>query len=150
VTPVFTGQHSDVALHGWVEFPGFGRAKFSDGTLVVFEPESDRSIERDQPPSTGIQSSSASALEDTIDLADSGPAEYLRRFFLELENLKSWLNCDVLHAIGFRDGKLYVVMSVGYFRERVYVQDLDRDPASAAQDAFLQWRTTPQVGELIE
>jgi hypothetical protein len=26
MTPVFTGRRSDVALHGWVEFPGFGRA----------------------------------------------------------------------------------------------------------------------------
>jgi hypothetical protein len=27
MTPVFTGQRSDVALHGWLEFPDFGRAK---------------------------------------------------------------------------------------------------------------------------
>src|ERR1035437_8753442 len=38
MTPVFTGRRSDVALHGWVEFPGFGRAKFTDGTMVAFEP----------------------------------------------------------------------------------------------------------------
>ena len=62
MTPVFTGQRSDVALHGWLEFPGFGRAKFTDGTLVGFEPESDQSLERNQPPTTGIQSSSVPAL----------------------------------------------------------------------------------------
>ena len=38
MTPVFTGRRSDVALHGWVEFPRFGRAKFTDGTMVGFEP----------------------------------------------------------------------------------------------------------------
>lgn len=43
MTEVFTGKRSDVALHGWVEFPGFGRAKFTDGTMVAFESESDRS-----------------------------------------------------------------------------------------------------------
>lgn len=43
LTPVFTGKRSDVAQHGWVEFPGFGRAKFIDGTMTAFESESDRS-----------------------------------------------------------------------------------------------------------
>jgi len=41
-------------------------------------------------------------------------------------------------------------MSVGDFRERVYVQDLDQDPVSAAQDVFLLWQTTPRVDEEIE
>jgi len=43
MTPVFTGKRSDVALHGWVEFAGFGRAKFTDGTMTAFESESDQS-----------------------------------------------------------------------------------------------------------
>ena len=43
MTPVFTGRRSDVTLHGWVEFPGFGRAKFTDGTMVAFEPASEPS-----------------------------------------------------------------------------------------------------------
>jgi len=148
MTPVFTGHRTDVAPHGWVQFPGFGRAKFTDGTLVAFEPE--LLLERNQPPSTGIQSSSPSALEDTIIMAGGGPAEYLRCFFSELERLKRRSSCDVSHAIGFRDGKLHVLMSIGDFRERVYVQDLDQDPTSAAQDVFLQWKTTPRVDEQIE
>jgi len=41
MTPVFTGRRSDVDLHGWIEFPGFGRAKFTDGTMVAFEPASE-------------------------------------------------------------------------------------------------------------
>lgn len=143
MTPVFTGQRSDVGLHGWVEFPGFGRAKFADGTLVAFEPELDQSLERNQPPATGIQSSSVPALASRIDVAGGGPAEYLRCFFFELERLKRRSSCDLSHAIGFRDGKLHVLMSIGDVRERVYVQDLDQDPASAAQDAFLLWRRRP-------
>jgi len=148
--PVFTGQRSDVTLHGWLEFPGFGRAKFTDGTLVGFEPESDQSLERNQPPATGIQSSSDPALASTIDVAGGGPAEYLRCFFFELERLKRRSSCDLSHAIGFRDGKLHVLMSIGDVRERVYVQDLDQDPASAAQDVFLLWRTTPRLDKEIE
>ena len=149
MTPVFTGKRSDVALHGWVEFPGFGRAKFTDGTLVAFEPELDQALERKQPPSTGIQSNSA-ALESTIIMAGGRPAEYLRCFFSELERLRRRSSCDLSHAIGFRDGKLHVLMSIGDVRERVYVQDLDQDPASAAQDVFLLWRTTPRVDKEIE
>lgn len=83
-------------------------------------------------------------------MAEGRPAEYLRRFFSELERLKCPMICDVSHAIGFRDGKLYVLMSIGDFRERVYVHDLDEDPASAAQDVFLLRRTTPRVDEEIE
>ena len=150
MTPVFTGQRSDVGLHGWIEFPGFGRAKFTDGTLVAFKPESDQSLDRNQPPTTGIQSSSAPALPSTIHVAGGGLAKYLLRFFSELEGLKRRSSCDVSHAIGFRDGKLHVLMSIGDFRERVYVHDLDQDPVSAAQDVFLQWRTTPRLDEQIE
>jgi hypothetical protein len=148
-TPVFTGKRSGIAMHGSVEFPGFGRAKFTDGDLVAFEPESDHSPKRNQPASTGTQSSSASSLASTIDVV-GGPAEYLRRFFSELETLKRRSICDLSHAIGFRDGKLYVLMSVGDVRERVYVQDMDQDPESAAQDVFLLWRATPDADEEIE
>jgi hypothetical protein len=56
MTPVFTGQRCDVALHGWVEFPGFGRAKFTDGTMVAFEPASEQNSLEDTtgtPPARG-------------------------------------------------------------------------------------------------
>ena len=42
MTPVFTGRRSDVALHGWIEFPGFGRSKFTDGTMVAFNPDAEQ------------------------------------------------------------------------------------------------------------
>lgn len=150
MTPVFTGQRTDVAMHGWVEFPGFGRAKFTDRTLVAFEPHLNQSLGRNQKPPAGIQSSSPSALESTRAMAGGGPAEYLRCFFSELERLKRRSSCGVSHAIVYRDGKLHVLMSIGDFRERVYVQELDPDPASAAQDVFLLWRMTPRIDEEIE
>ncbi len=43
MTPVFTGQRHDMDWHGWVEFPGFGRAKFTNGTMAAFEADSDQS-----------------------------------------------------------------------------------------------------------
>jgi hypothetical protein len=61
MTPIFTGQRSDVALHGRVVFPGFDRSKFTDGTLVGFEPESDQLPERNQYSPTKIQICSAPA-----------------------------------------------------------------------------------------
>ena len=145
LTPVFNGKRRDIGPHGWINFPGFGRAKFTDGNLEAFEP-GDHALSQDSlmtsihSPSYGEQSS----------LAAEDPAEYLRQFFSELERLKVRLVCDVSHAIGFRDGKLYVLMSVGDLRERVYVEDLDKDPAIAAQDVYLSWRTIPQVEEEIE
>jgi hypothetical protein len=37
LTQVFTGERRDLGYHGWLELSGFGRAKFTDGTLVAFE-----------------------------------------------------------------------------------------------------------------
>jgi hypothetical protein len=39
LTPVFTGERRDLNYHGWLVLTGFGRAKFTDGTLVDVEPE---------------------------------------------------------------------------------------------------------------
>jgi len=39
LTPVFTGERRDLNYHGWVALTGPGRAKFTDGSLVGFEPE---------------------------------------------------------------------------------------------------------------
>jgi hypothetical protein len=97
-----------------------------------------------------LDSGSDSRAQQEVKNLLSGPAEYLRHFFCELERLKRRSSCDVSHAIGFRDGQLHLLMSIGDFRERVYVQDLDQDPTSAAQDVFLQWKTTPRADEQIE
>ena len=145
LTPVFNGKRVDIGLHGWINFPGFGRAKFTDGNLEAFEP-GDQALGQDSIM-TSIHSS---PYREQSSLAGDGPAEYLRCFFSELERLKVRLICDVSHAIGFRNGKLYVLVSIGDLRERVYVEDLAKDPAGAAQDVYLRWRTIPQVEEEIE
>jgi hypothetical protein len=41
MTPVFTGESRDMNFHGWVVFPDFGRAEFTDGTLTEFLPDAD-------------------------------------------------------------------------------------------------------------
>ena len=42
MTPVLTGNRRDLNYHGWLELTSFGRAKFTDGTMVEFDldPES--------------------------------------------------------------------------------------------------------------
>ena len=37
--PVFTGEGRDLNYHGWLALTGLGRAKFTDGSLVGFKPE---------------------------------------------------------------------------------------------------------------
>jgi len=45
LSPVYTGKRRDLNYHGWLELSCFGRAKFTDGTLVAFEPEvGDRTV----------------------------------------------------------------------------------------------------------
>jgi len=63
MTPAFTGRRTDVALHGWIEFPGFGRAKFTDGTMVAFEPVSEL---RNPEEMTGALSARSLNLEAPI------------------------------------------------------------------------------------
>jgi hypothetical protein len=44
---IFTGRRRDMNYHGWLHLSGFGRAKFTDGTMVAFEPEPSESKNRD-------------------------------------------------------------------------------------------------------
>lgn len=83
---------------------------------------------------------------------DSGlaPAQYLRLFFAELEKAKPRASYDVSHAISFRDEQLYLLVSLGDFRERVLVDSLDEDPSSAAQKVFQTWQTKLHNDEDIE
>lgn len=39
---VLTGGRRDLNYHGWLRLTCFGRAMFSDGTMVAFEPEPDQ------------------------------------------------------------------------------------------------------------
>jgi hypothetical protein len=43
-----------------------------------------------------------------------------------------------------------VLVSIGDFRERVYVEDLDEDPLSAAQKVFQTWQAKLRNDEEIE
>jgi hypothetical protein len=59
-TKVFTGKRRDMNYHGWLDLSCFGRAKFTDGTLVAFEPE----------PASGPGEDDASFYEAPLDDAN--------------------------------------------------------------------------------
>ncbi len=52
-TRVFTGGCRDLNYHGWLRLSCFGRAKFTDGTMVAFESEPKRPIESQDPVEVG-------------------------------------------------------------------------------------------------
>ena len=49
MTKIFTGGRRDLDYHGWLYLSCFGRAKFTDGALVAFEPEPDPRSRSEQP-----------------------------------------------------------------------------------------------------
>jgi hypothetical protein len=59
LTPVFTGERRDLDYHGWVALTGFGRAKFTDGSLVGFEPETGSDGYRNAGSCGGTESATA-------------------------------------------------------------------------------------------
>jgi hypothetical protein len=50
---VYTGGRRDLNYHGWLYLSCFGRAKFTEGTMVAFEPEPKRPIESEIPDEAG-------------------------------------------------------------------------------------------------
>lgn len=70
MTPVFTGQRRDMDWHGWVEFPGFGGAKFTNGTMIAFEADSELSNTAPMQEMTGTPSVLSSNLEAPIYMQD--------------------------------------------------------------------------------
>ena len=48
MTMVLTGGRRDLNFHGWLELSGLGRAKFTDGVLVAFEPEPNQADEPEE------------------------------------------------------------------------------------------------------
>ncbi len=50
---VFTGGRRDLNYYGWLYFSCFGRAKFTEGTMVAFEPEPKWPIESEDPDEAG-------------------------------------------------------------------------------------------------
>jgi len=49
MTMVLTGGRRDLNYHGWLYLSCFGRAKFTDGTIIAFESESDQPRESEDP-----------------------------------------------------------------------------------------------------
>lgn len=137
LTPVFTGKHRDINMHGWLNFPGFGRAKFTDGTLCAVEPYSGEN---------GV----TPAPIDSIHHPEYRIGEYLRRFFIELDKLKPAKSFSLSHAMSFRDEGLCVLVSNGDLRRRVYIDALDQDPSNAAGQVFQLWKTKLRKDEDIE
>ena len=49
MTMVFTSDRRDLNYHGWLYLSCFGRAKFTDGTMIAFESEPDQPGESGNP-----------------------------------------------------------------------------------------------------
>jgi hypothetical protein len=53
LTTIYTGGRRDLNYHGWLALSCFGRAKFTEGTMVVFEPEPNPPSEAEGPDENG-------------------------------------------------------------------------------------------------
>ena len=100
-------------------------------------------------PHLGSEAGRVPTLKSELDKR-SGITEYLRKLFREIEELKPLDVWGVSHAIGFRDDRVYVLVSVGDFREKVLIDALDDDPSEAAKRAFQMWQAKPHIDEDIE
>jgi hypothetical protein len=153
MTTVLAGARRDVNYHGWLYLSCFGRAKFTDGTLVAFEAEAEETAESQGGRSKFIDGTLAAFEPDSnqsglnpvtekwVDAPRLGVSEYLRRFFSELDMLKLHESSEPTHAISIRDERICVLVSSGDFRVRVFVDDLDQDPSIAARRAFQLWQS---------
>lgn len=68
------------------------------------------------------------------------PTEYVRTLLEELERVRPRNNYDLSHAIALQNGRLCVLLSLGDFRARFYLEDLDPDPVKAADAVGAKWR----------
>jgi hypothetical protein len=74
--------------------------------------------------------------------------EYLITFFKTLRNLEPD-RPGVSDGIAYDEGSLYVLVGMGDVRVRVPVQEIDPDPAKAAELAINQWKAmTPDEQEM--
>jgi hypothetical protein len=69
MTRIFTGGRRDLNYHVWLYLSCFGRAKFTDGTLVAFEPEPVQPRETEDPDDVGKNSSQLGKSESRKPLA---------------------------------------------------------------------------------
>ena len=156
MTMVLTGARRDVNYRGWLYLSCFGRAKFTDGSMVAFVAETEPTAESPTDDTlSGFEldsnpSGPKPAAEKWIDEPRQGVSNYLRRFFTELDKLKVRESFSPTHAISIHDERICVLVSSGDFRVRVYMDNLDQDPAIAAQQAFQLWKTRVLRDEDVE
>ena len=156
MTKVFTGRRRDLNYHGWLYLSCFGHAKFTEGTLVAFELETEptaESLPDDTLAGCELDSNPSRpkpAVKKWIDGPHHEVSEYLRSFFTALDRLKVRESFSPTHAISVRDGRICVLVSSGDFRVRVFVDDLDQDPSIAAERAFQLWQTRVHRDEDVE
>ncbi len=154
----FTGGRRDLNYHGWLELEGIGRAKFTDGSFVALEPW-DEYVESVEPgnnvdPSPSERKLSSEGLKIGSELAPqeaqggsldrefsgmADPSRYLSAFFRELNRLKPTESWAMSHAITYQQSSLCILIGVGDFRRKIFVEELGRDPAVAAESALKLW-----------
>lgn len=160
---VFTGGRRDLNFHGWLELTGIGRAKFTDGVIVGLELSDEyvEPIERGnsadplpsegEPNSEGLKVGSELALQEAQVgslgrefsgiLPTTDPSRYLSAFFQELNRLKPPKSWALSHAITYQQNSLCILIGVGDCRRKIFVEELDRHPAVAAENALNLWES---------
>jgi hypothetical protein len=89
---IFTGKRRDMNFHGWLELSCFGRAKFTDGTIVGFEQEADMVPSDHELSDVGTANDQIQAGETTrISMPDHGSA-------MKVSELIDWLRAFDLNA----------------------------------------------------
>ncbi len=161
MTRVLTGGRQDLNYHGWLGLHGIGRAKFTDGSIVGLElsDEHAQSVEPGdsvEPPGeceldtkvTNLMPPASCGDPQHSDLhldSSEGPmltsiSQYLRTFFRELNLLTPPQSSDMSHAITYQRDSLCLLISVGDCRRKIFIDELDPDPAVAAGKALELWK----------
>lgn len=147
MSTVYTGGRRDLNYHGWLYLSAFGRAKFTDGTMIAFEPNLAEPSE--EGGSTGMPGhrhdpvAFVTAMRETMNLN-----QYLKDFFAELERLRPILAGLRPHALTCDAKGFYVLLALGDARVSLRFDEMDADPIRMAAAAIEKWRAT-QDAEII-
>ena len=133
-----------------------------DKNILAADPEPESSAHSNEIPAGGFKIGSELARLGTevggIDIEFSrihpptDPSEYLRAFFQHLNKLKPIQSWDRArsHAITYEKDSIFVLISVGDFRRKVTLKDLDRDPAAAADRVMQAWKKVKNNDDITE
>jgi len=133
-----------------------------DKNIFVTDPEPESSAHSNEIPAGGFKIGSELARLGTevggIDIEFSrmppptDPSEYLRAFFQHLNKLKPIQSWDRArsHAITYQKDSICVLISVGDFRRKVSLKDLDRDPTAAADRVMQAWKKVKNNDDIAE